>query len=43
MKSYAAAAANIIDPMSDISTEIDYLMDSLISRKALENQQPPTP
>lgn len=42
-KSYAAATANITDLMSDISTEIDYLMASLIRRKALNNQQPPTP
>lgn len=42
-KSYAAATANITDLMSDISTEIDYLMASLIRRKGLNNQQPPTP
>lgn len=42
-KSYAATAANVLDIMSSISTEIDYIMDSLIRRKVLNNQQPPTP
>lgn len=28
--------------MSDISDEIDYIIDSLIRRKAFNEQQPPT-